>query len=326
MSFIINKIIVKTLEKDTKEIKVEFFYNGPKKSVIVRLYENFFDVGYRVIGGNIDVDKGALFWVSDKVTNGLTFRMVNDIRVEFIDSNTDEIIESHIYPIGNDNYLLRSQRGTVSKKNIWVIGDSNTWNYFSKFGYGDMDFNINDKIVVPIDIPELSINRFVNRDASKFLSSLPIIDGDEIIFILGEIDCRVGFYRNANLKGRTLIEQISNVVDRYIDNIINLKEKFNNVDIKISLPNPAFRDGLIEKVNELLSTSNEYDRLYIRRYFEDYLLSKCDKNDIECLNLTDGFQDEKGFMRVELLEKNDTHNKPTDIIINNLKKYYDKAD
>ena len=75
-----------------------------------------------------------------------------------------------------------------------------------------------------------------------------------------------------------------------------------------------------------MSKTTQYDRLYIRRFFEDYLLSECDKNGIECLNLTDGFQDEKGFMRVELLEKNDTHNKPTDIIINNLKKYYDSAD
>lgn len=326
MGFRIHKIISNTLEKDVKEIKIEFFYSGPDREILIRLSENFFDVGYRVVGSQIKVSEGLLYWASDKVTNGLTFRMVNDIRVEFIDSNTDEILESHTYPIGNDNYLLRSQGDTVSKKNIWVIGDSNIWNYFSKFGYGKVDFHISDKIVVPIDIPELSINRFVNRDAIKFLSSLPIIDGDEIIFILGEIDCRVGFYRNAGLKGKTLIEQISDVVDRYIENIIKLKEEFNNVDIKLSLPNPAFRDGLIEKVDELLSTSNEYDRLYIRRYFEDYLLSKCKINNIECLNLTEGFQDEKGFMKVELLEKNDTHNKPTDIIINNLKKYYDKTD
>lgn len=321
MGFIINKIIVKTLEKDTKEIKVEFFYDGPKRSVIVRLYENFFDVGYRVIGGNIEVDKGALFWVSDKVTNGLTFRMVNNIRVEFIDSDNDEIIESHVYPIGNDNYLLRSQRGMVSKKNIWVIGDSNIWNYFSKFEYGKVDFNINDKIVVPIDIPELSINRFVNRDASRFLKSLPLVNGDEIIFILGEIDCRVGFYRNAELKGRRIFEQIINVIERYVKKILDLKKEFSHVDIKISLPNPAFRDGLLIN-DELLSKTNQYDRLYIRRLFEDYLISECQKNNIECLNLTEGFEDEDGFMNVNYLVNNDTHNKPTDIIINNLKKYY----
>ena len=325
MSFTIHKIQTKNLEDTTKEIRVEFFYEGYERNINVRLYETFFDLGWKMIGGTIKVNNGPLYWVSDKVTNGLSFRVVNKLKVEFIDSESNEIIESHTYPIGNDNYMLRSQGNGVTNKNTWVIGDSHVWNYFSKFKYGKKDFKIDEKVIIPIDIPSLSINRFVNRDVNNFLSSLPIIGGDEIIFILGEIDCRVGFYRNANLKGKTLIKHISDVVDRYIDNIINLKEEFNNIDIKLSLPNPAFRDGLKEKVDEMLSTSNEYDRLYIRRYFEEYLINKCQESNIECLNLTDGFQDEKGFMKVELLEKNDTHNKPTDIILNNLRKYYDKT-
>jgi hypothetical protein len=323
MSFTIHRILTKTLEKDAKEIKVEFFYNGPRKKVIIRLYETFFDLGWRMIGGVVEVTNGPLYWVSDRVTNGLTFRMTKNIKVEFIDSESNEIIESHICTVGNDNYILRSQRKGITNKNIWVIGDSNVWNYFSNYDYGSEDFNINGNMVVPIDIPALSINRFVNRDGVNFLNTLPLYKGDDVIFILGEIDCRVGFYRNSILKGNNIIKQISNVVDRYIDKLHLLIEEFSEVTFKVSLPNPAFRDGLIDKVDEFLSDSDENDRLYIRRYFSDYLTTKCLEHNIECLNLTDGLQDEKGFMRVELLEKNDTHNKPTDIIMQNLRKYYD---
>lgn len=326
MKFVVKKITVYDIEKYTKKIKVEFFYYGPKKTINVRIYETFFDLGYKGIGGDIEINNGTLYWFSDVVTDGLFSRMVNQLRIDFIDSETKELIETQKHPIGNDNYLLRSQGGIISKNNIWVIGDSNTYNYFSKFEYGKNDFEINNKVIIPIDIPELSVNRFVNRDIRKFINNLPIIDGDEIIFILGEIDCRVSFYRNAELKGISTIKNISNIVDRYVEKINLLKEEFKNIDIKISLPNPAFKEGLIDKIDEFLSKTNRYDRLYIRRYFEDYLTDKCHTNNIECLNLTDGFQDEHGFMRTEILEKNDTHNKPTDIIMNNLKKYYGTID
>lgn len=324
--FTIEKVSTKRLHGTAKQIDIEFTYSGPPKEIIVRINEKFFDVGFRVIGGLLRVEGGIKYWISDVMSEGISYRMVDYIDINFIEKNTDNIIESHKVNIGNDNFLLRSQGGVVSRKNIWIIGDSNIYNYFNKFKYGSDEFNLEESTIVPIDIPELSINRFVNRDNIKFLNSLPIMDNDEIIFIIGEIDCRVGFYRNSIFKEKNVIDQVNNVVDRYIEDLKNIIKEFPRNEIKISLPNPTLKDGWLLNKDDLTYNSSQNDRLFIRKYFEVYLKSKTEVNNIKCLDLTDGFQDEYGFTKEEILVKNDTHNKPTDIIINNLRKHYQQND
>ena len=324
MKFLIKKIETKTQENLSKSIFIEFTYFGEKKTVYVKITENFFDLGWKVIGGNIELNNGINYWVSDTISFSFSFRFVNSIRLEFYDLETNDMLHSEIYPINNNNTSLRSYGKNISTKNIWVIGDSNTYNYFNKYETPSSDLKINNSLVIPIDIPELSINRFVNRDHIKFIKSLPIMDGDDIIFILGEIDCRVGFFKNSQHKKNNIIDQINNVTDRYIKSLLKIKEEFKNNNIITSLPNPALRDGWLKEkdIEGLLYNSTQKDRLFNRFYFEKYYTKEAKKNEIECLNLTHGFENNLGFTKDSILVNGDTHNKKTDIVFENIKKYY----
>lgn len=322
MKFNITKIDINTNKDLSKNLVLNFTYYGDNdKDVLVRIFETYFDVGWKVIGNKIHVTNGINYWVSDNVHNGLAYRIVNNIKIEFLDFETNEVIYSEICNIGNDNFKRRSLGGDISKKNVWIIGDSNTYNYFSMYKKDSKDMSINDYIINPIDVPELSINRFVNKDYSSFFDSLPLKSQDKIILILGEIDCRVGFYRNSEVKKNLLIDQITNVIDRYYDSIMELKSKYKDIEIVLSLPNPTLRDGWLKDRDDLTHTSTQKDRLFIRQFYEKYLQKKFTKEIIKILDLTKEFSNELGFIKDEILVFNDTHNKPTNTVFENIKKF-----
>jgi hypothetical protein len=315
------KINIEALN-DLKNIKIDFRYNGDEpKMIVIKIYETFFNLGYRSVGGEIVVKRGMNYWVADSFSKGLFYRFNNKIKICFDDlENNNNTIYEEIINIGNTNLPNRSMGRDMSIKNVWFLGDSNVYHYFSKFEYGSDDFFFNGKVLIPIDIPELSVNRFINSEPQKFIDSLPIMKGDIFILNLGEIDCRVALYRNAKLKEKTLISHMNSVIDRYITTITDLIDNNKNIDFLICLPHPPMRDGWVEEhdINHLLKESTEKDRMFISEYFSRYLKDKLDELKIIYIYPFKGLEDKEGFINNEYLLPFDNHTKNNDIVLNEL--------
>lgn len=325
MSDIIDIIKIKVeSEINTKHFRIDFNYKGEQeKKVSVKIYETFFNLGYRVIGGEINLVKGINYWAADTFNNGLIYRLNNDIKICFHDIDDDNnILYEEIINIGNQNIEQRSRGGDMSRKNIWFIGDSNLYHYFSKYNFNSDEFFFNDKVLMTIDIPELSINRFINSKYLEFIKTLPLFNKDIVILNLGEIDCRVSFYRNAKLKNRTLIDHINNVLERYVNTIKNIKQSIYNIELVICLPHPPLRDGWVKDhdINHLLNESTEKDRYFIREYVNRILIDKLNEINIKYINPFTLLEDEQGFINNEYLLPFDNHTKDNELVLNEIKK------
>jgi hypothetical protein len=310
-------------EPNTKHIRIDFRYNGehPKK-VVVKFYETFFKLGYRAVGGVIELSQGLNYWVSDSFGEGLVYRFNNKIKICFDDVDNDNTtIYEEIINIGNTNLQRRSMGREMSIQNVWFLSDSNGYHYFSKYRYNSDEYFFNDKVLMSIDVPELSVNRFVNSNYIDFFETLPLFKGDIIILNLGEIDCRVAFYRNAKNKNRSLIEQINNISDRYIESIKKLINHFENIEFIVCLPHPPLRDGWVKEYdnNHLLNESTEKDRMFIREYFIRYITQKLNDLNVRYLNPFVGLEDEQGFIYGEYLLPFDNHTRDNEIVLNELK-------
>lgn len=308
---------------NNQSIKIHFRYNlEEEKKVSIKLFENFFGLGYRAIGGDINLKKGINYWISDTYSNGLVYRLNQDVTLFFDDINKDnETIYKETINIGNYNLLHRSRGKNMSLKNVWFLSDSNGYHYFSKYPYNSNEYFFEDKVLINIDVPELSVNRFVNSDVQKFINTLPLFENDIIILNLGEIDCRVSLYRNSKLKGRTLISHINNVLDRYVDKINELVKSNKKIEFIICSPHPALRDGWVKEhdVSHLLNKTTEKDRLFIRDYFIRYLTDKLDEINVKHINPFVGLENSKGFIKDEFLLPFDNHTNDNDIVLNELK-------
>jgi hypothetical protein len=311
------------IESNNKSIRLDFRYNGDiDKKITVKLYEQFFNLGYRAIGGEINIRKGVNYWISDNFSNGLIFRFNGKVKISFDDiENNDEIIYEEIINIGNTNLNNRSKGKDMSLKNIFFLGDSNVYHYFSKYKYDSKEYFFDEKVLVPIDVPELSVNRFINSNPQRFIDSLPIMSDDIIILNLGEIDCRVALFRNAKLKGRTLINHINDVIDRYVKTIIELINNNQNIEVVICLPHPPMSDGWVKErdVDHLLKESTEKDRMFISQYFSRYLIDKLNEIGVNYIYPFKGLEDKEGFMNNDYLLPYDNHTKDNDIVLTELK-------
>lgn len=311
-------------EPNTKHIKLDIKYQGDgEKKVNVKLYEEFFKLGYRVIGNEITLNKGFGYWFADVFSNGLIYRFNDKIKicVDDIENNNKTICEK-IINIGNSNLQRRSMERDMSIKNIFFLGDSNVYHYFSKYEYGSDNLFFNNKVLIPIDVPELTVNRFINSNPQRFIDSLPIMDDDVIILNLGEIDCRVSLFRNAKLKSRTLINHINDIIDRYVKTIIELINNNQNIKFVICLPHPPMRDGWVKEhdVDHLLKESTEKDRMFITQYFSRYLKDKLNEVDVKHIYPFKDLEDREGFINNEYLLPFDNHTKDNDIVLTELKK------
>lgn len=304
-------------------IKIYFRYNlEEEKKVSVKLFENFFGLGYRAIGGVINLKKGINYWISDTYSNGLIYRLNHNITFLFDDiENNNETIYKETINIGNHNLLQRSRGRDMSIKNVWFISDSNSYHYFSKYPYNSDEYFFDDKSLISIDVPELSINRFINSQPQRFIDTLPLFRGDIIILNLGEIDCRVSFYRNSKLKERTLINHINNVCNRYINTIKELSENNKDIEFIVCFPHPALRDGWVKEhdINHLLNETTEKDRYFIREYFIRYMTDKLNNINIKHINPFTGLEDSEGFINNNFLLPFDNHTKDNEMVLKEIK-------
>jgi len=309
---------------DGKKIRIDFSYHGQEiKIATVKIKEEFFKLGYRAIGGEIALVNGMNYWVVDGFNKGLYYRFSDKIKITVEDfENDNDILYSDIINIGNQNLRMRSQGRELHLRNIWYIGDSNAHHYFSKYPYGSDEFLFDDKILNPIDVSELTINRFVNSSYKKFIDSLPLMKGDYVVLNLGEIDCRVSLYRNARLKGLELTKHIDNVLDRYVFAINDLSLSFPEIEIVTVLPHPTLRDGWMadHDVDYYLKDSNEKERLFIHKYLCKGLTDRLEKINKKVVNPLVILNDEEGYIDSKFLIPKDTHTKDNDVILEEIKK------
>lgn len=313
------KYNINLTEEGYQNLRVDFKYIGnSKKTLKVKLINPIFTEMYHVIGGNINVTPNVGWYVTTTIKKPFDIKFNTDCLLQFIDSDTENIIQEFSIPTFSVDYKRRSLGKEFSKKNIWILGDSHI-DYFFSHRVNNPIFQTPSYTLNPISNPSLTINRFTKRDYIKFLSSLPIIKGDEIIFMLGEVDCRIALLRNAFLKSITIEDHISNVVSKYKKSLSYIQTHYPECKIKVCYPLPSLPDNWIQtNKEEFIGKWSLEDRLYTRSVFiKELNLQLGDVYSI--LDITQGLTHKDNISDTTLLKEDDIHFKANDIVINNIK-------
>lgn len=309
--FIIKKYEHKFLEEEKQYFRLDFLYCGEDDIKIkIMFYENATNARWQVVGGIINVQKNVRYWVEDVFPHKFESFYNNDIRLKIYDIETNKVIFEKLLKTSAINLNKRSLGNDFSKKNTWIIGDSHINHFFSYgFDYSVNYFETQNTIINPLAFPLLSINRFINSDYSKILNNVPIFDGDDICFFIGEIDTRVGIFRNSKYKQISYVEQTLNLVSRFIKVIQTIKDLYPNCKIYYILPNPPIKDGWLDddKINVGLGNTTENDRFTIRYGFENVIKIEMEKINVEVLDFYKNYTQTNMFVDEQFLIKGDHH-------------------
>lgn len=198
--------------------------------------------------------------------------------------------------------------------NMWIIGDSNVGVMMK-----DRSLLINNKVINWVSHLFLSINRFIKSDYQSFLKTIPIHNGDTLVFMFGEIDLRVSCGRNAGLKGISAEHNLDRIINKYYNVIKEIKELYQ-CEVIVMAPNPPIRDGVLKPNSYLGIWSNESDRMMLYKRFTNFFYNESLLGNITYMNCMDLYADEEGFMKTELLGPNDSHVLSGDLFIESLSK------
>jgi hypothetical protein len=198
--------------------------------------------------------------------------------------------------------------------NMWIIGDSNVGVMMK-----DRSLLINNKVINWVSHLFLSINRFIKSDYQSFLKTIPIHNGDTLVFMFGEIDLRVSCGRNAGLKGISAEHNLDRIINKYYNVIKEIKELYQ-CEVIVMAPNPPIRDGVLKPNSYLGIWSTEWERMMLYKRFTNFFYNESLLGNIGYLNCMDLYQDEQEIMKTELLGPNDSHVLSGDLFIESLSK------
>jgi hypothetical protein len=137
------------------------------------------------------------------------------------------------------------------------------------------------------------------------IRNLNIIDGDTIIFCLGEIDCRCHIHKHIT-NSMTYQKIICNIVDKYIEaiklNVSISQLKLKNVCVYNVVP-PVQKHNTLENF-EFPFLGNDEERKNYVLFFNKLLKVKCKENDYVFIDIYDSCVDEKGFLRKDISDGN----------------------
>lgn len=306
-------------EEGYQNLRVDFKYIGDSpKTLKVKLINPIFTEMYHVIGGNINITPNVGWYVTTTIKKPFDIKFNTDCLLQFIDSTSENILQEFSIPTFSVDYKRRSLGKEFNKKNVWILGDSHI-DYFFSHRVSNPIFQTSSYTLNPISNPSLTVNRFSKRNYMKFLSSLPIIEGDEIIFMLGEVDCRIALLRNASLKSIPIESHISNVISKYKKSLDNIQNHYSRCKVKICSPLPSLPDNWIQtNKEEFIGRWSLEDRLYTRNIFVKELNSQLG-NTYPILDITQGLTHKNNISDTTLLKEDDIHFKSNDIVINNIK-------
>jgi hypothetical protein len=306
-------------EDGNQNLRIDFKYLGDSpKTIKVKLINPIFTEIYHVIGGDINIIPNTGWFVSTTLKKPFDIKFNNDCIIQFLDSTSGNVLQEFSIPTFSVDYKRRSLGKNFNKKNIWIFGDSHVDCFFC-YGIYHPILQTHSYTINPISNAALTINRFINRDYLKFFSSLPIKNGDEIILMLGEIDCRVALLRTSYLKLIPIESHISNLISRYKISLDKIQTQYPKCKIKICNPLPPLPDNWIQTDKEnLLGKWTLKDRIHVRDLFVKELKSQIGDT-YPILDITEGLTDKENISNITLLKEDDIHFIPNDMVINNIK-------
>lgn len=245
---------------------------------------------------------------------GLTTQFSMGVIITFIDENNNIILKQEIPFIITDHKRRSLGKYSHSIPNMWIIGDSNVGVMMK-----DRSLLINNKVINWVSHLFLSINRFIKSDYKSFLKTIPIHNGDTLVFMFGEIDLRVSCGRNAGLKGISAEHNLDRIINKYYNVIKEIKELYQ-CEVIVMAPNPPIRDGVLKPNSYLGIWSTEWERMMLYKRFTNFFYNESLLGNIGYLNCMDLYQDEEGFMKTELLGPNNSHVLSGDLFIESLSK------
>lgn len=320
MKFHIISYDLQFLEDGQQSFRLDFKYTGEPRSIRIKLTEPIFETFFNELGGVVRVGPGHNFFAATTLMEPFKSKFNLDLKLEFLEDETNEVLETFMLPTYAVDIKKRSLGSDFYKRNVWVIGDSHLHEFspkeFSSPLLQESNYTIN-----PVVHHSLSLNRFIKSDYKRFLSTLPIMDSDTLLIVLGEIDCRVAFHRNAKLKNISVESLISQTLDKYLVALEDIQSAYPNCNIKISLPNPPVADGWItseENVNLFLEDSKQHERYHIRRTFEFLIREKLKDTSFQILDLTKTYEGGDGFIDTTYLKEDDHHFNYDGVFINNI--------
>jgi hypothetical protein len=245
---------------------------------------------------------------------GHTTQFSMGVLVIFFDESNNIAYAKELPFIITDHKRRSLGKYSHSIPNMWIIGDSNV-----SVMMRDRSLLINNKVINWVSHLFLSINRFIKSDYQSFLKTIPIHNGDTLVFMFGEIDLRVSCGRNAGLKGISAEHNLDRIINKYYNVIKEIKELYQ-CEVIVMAPNPPIRDGVLKPDSYLGIWSNESDRMMLYKRFTNFFYNESLLGNIGYLNCMDLYADEEGFMKTELLGPNDSHVLSGDLFIESLSK------
>jgi hypothetical protein len=292
------------------------YSNKGSESICVKIVMN--DLLFRTQNYNIgfhDIHPNCGHWSTfNSFDTGLTTQFSMGVIITFIDENNNIILKQEI-PFIITDYKKRSLgKYSHSIPNMWIIGDSNVGVMMK-----DKSLLINNKVINCVSHLFLSINRFIKSDYKSFLKTIPIHNGDTLVFMFGEIDLRVSCGRNAGLKGISAEHNLDRILNKYYNVLKEIKELYQ-CEVIVMAPNPPIRDGVLRPNSYLGIWSTEWERMMLYKRFTNFFYNESLLGNITYLNCMDLYADEEGFMKTELLNEKDSHVNTGDLFIESLSK------
>jgi len=146
------------------------------------------------------------------------------------------------------------------------------------------------------------MNRFSKQVTTDFYRSIPFIENDFALFLLGEIDIRTSIIRNSGLKKQSIEDTVCRVFDRFIERVTEFTELYPGLGVAVLMPPPPFRDSV--KLDEGLVSGSEDERMLAYKTLKSMLQYSLGSRLIDCYH---DYLDDGGFVRAEFLNPGDNH-------------------
>lgn len=289
-------------EKLIHSSTIEFGFHiisDKQEKLTFKVYDPFFNIQYIPGDHSMDAIQGISYWTRFEIDLRANTEKPNT-RFGFILTCEDErgniILEkNHLINKKADN-LRPDKNGNV----LWIIGDSNAW---ASFGNDDFKYqDIAGYNPVRISITSLSLNRFINGKNLDLMLGLPIRENDCIVFYLGEIDFRYTIHKYAENKGIDLSIACLDLMNRYLNTLMDIRAYFSNNRIIVISPNPPIPNDYHYEEN--MVRGSESDRIMCFNIFKEFWNSQ---KEFEYLDWTPGYTDERGLMNTEDLYEGNHH-------------------
>ena len=143
-------------------------------------------------------------------------------------------------------------------------------------------------------------------------------DDDVVLFVLGEVDCRVHFYHHHRVTGTPIEELIDNTVERYGTTLCNLR----GYQMAVLDVCPAVRQG---NVYALEFYASREERARITMMFNQRLSKWCRENGLTLIKIHHLLSDDRGFLKREY-EVGDAHVSEDTVEFVDIAKHYPGAE